>query len=345
MNLDHTTDSTHKELYAFLNGTELPAFVKDAELSERSELAELSKEAFADDISRSFPIHTPADTYLSNVYFLNKRAKLEKRYGVDYTAAVQSQIRKAGEIHGIKADLEAYDTSAMQKAAKDYSQDYIYETEFVDRAVSLFPVKTASDFQKAAEYFAVNTERYPFDWRRGIALGFINKAALYESDELPTIIAKYAGWYFPHPGTVKDELQRRSNKLVKEENRTKYAAVIEQADQAKTIDAWFKLAHEAHSIEFQDGRYQTKEAAFLGDIVDKIFSLDVEKVAEMLDVVEMAGETYPILALQKVSTDIYKEAFGIDINPSDRNQLRDILPTMPLSDVSLFKELSGISPL
>jgi hypothetical protein len=126
----------------------------------------------------------------------------------------------------------------------------------------------------------------------------------------------------------------------------KYAALIESVDKAESREDFFKIAAQAFELELISGVYFNKTASVqVGDIVSNIFTLSVEKVAEMLDVVQMAGEYFPIPELQKVSTEIYKQAFGCDIDPSDTTKLRDVLPTMPRSDVVLFKELSGIQSI
>jgi hypothetical protein len=77
-----------------------------------------------------------------------------------------------------------------------------------------------------------------------------------------------------------------------------------------------------------------------------IYSLSPEKAAEELSsYVDMAGQTYDLRDLQKVSAEIYKQAFGTDLNPGNLAELRDVLPTMPTSDVPLFLELSGVKPV
>ena len=88
-----------------------------------------------------------------------------------------------------------------------------------------------------------------------------------------------------------------------------------------------------------------KVASEIGDLVDRVYSLSLDKVAEILDCIEMAGDFYKLAELTAISPEIYKEAFGCDIDPSNRSVLRDVLPTMPASDVSLFRELSGVTPL
>jgi hypothetical protein len=82
-----------------------------------------------------------------------------------------------------------------------------------------------------------------------------------------------------------------------------------------------------------------------GDIIDRTMTLTLSKIAEYLDVVEMAGDTYKMSDLQKVSKDVYQQAFNAEIDPTKTAELKEVLPTMPASDVALFRELSGIKAL
>jgi hypothetical protein len=107
-----------------------------------------------------------------------------------------------------------------------------------------------------------------------------------------------------------------------------------------------KVAEILDHTERSEGCYNTNKVANeLMDPVDRIFTMPVEKVASMLNLVEMGGSQFPMEDLQKVAAGVYKEAFGIDIDPSDARALGDVLPTMPRMDVAFFEELSGVKPL
>ena len=82
----------------------------------------------------------------------------------------------------------------------------------------------------------------------------------------------------------------------------------------------------------------------LGDPVNRFFTLSLDKVASLLDTITMAGERYAVSDLEKVSGDIFEKAFGFEIDPKTADA-KDVLPTMPKSDVDLFKKLSGIKPI
>ncbi len=94
--IDQSTDYSHKELYTYLRGVNLPNFVKEAELDDSSDLKGLPKTAYAAKFHSVFPINTPARVYVSNAFFVNKKAALAQRWGKKYADEIEANIKKAG---------------------------------------------------------------------------------------------------------------------------------------------------------------------------------------------------------------------------------------------------------
>jgi hypothetical protein len=254
-------------------------------------------------------------------------------------------------LFSISREIEAYNEAHEKRASYDLELQHVCvvnDDQLGD--TPLFPFKTAEEFSKSAEVFATNMRNYPFEWREQIARSFLSKAAEVGVDELPDIVCKYAGLFFPdHTTSVSNEVARRANKMsskIAKDRLLELANAVSGFDSFDSIEDVTKIAQIVYHVEQADGAYdRPKTAELLPDPVDVFFTLPPTKVAEILNVVEMAGEKYPIGPLKKVSADRYKEAFGIDIDPSNEEQLRDVLPTMPMSDVSLFKELTGVTPV
>jgi hypothetical protein len=330
-----------------LHGTALPDFVKQAEAMTKEASASLPSEAFADRYHRAFPIDSAPNVYVSNAFFINKKAALEELWGKNFITEVEERIKKASEIFGIQEDITRYNSELNVKEATDYSEDFVASFNVGGQSYELFPFKTAADLLKQAEQFNKNLKNYPFGWRKTIAENFVKKAEELGVSELPDTLCKYAGLFYPDTRLFETELKRRINKIANEEAKKRYEDCLSKVASATSRDDYYNVCAEAYNIEKNAGVYD-KPAVFqqLGDIVDKTFTLSVYKVAEELqNVVHMAGDVFSIPELQKISKDIYKEAFGVDIDPMDTGTLRDTLPTMPLSDVALFKELSGVRPL
>jgi len=343
--LDQTTDYSYRELHTFLDGINPPDFVKQAELDTKESTAKLDQNAFADRYNRAYPIHTPAATYVSHTHFVNKRASLEKKWGVGYAEEVAGRLKQAGELHKIASDLESYSQHVTKQAAVAPAEKLVFETEIHGQPIGLFAYKTAADLVKHAADFTTNINDYPFDIRRPIAKNFYKLAVEHNIDELPDLLCKYAGLFFPHTQLFAAELERRKNKLAAE-HQPDYDKIIEKVASAASAADYYDICAQAYTAEKAAGAWDHKTTRrLLGDIVDTTHTLSAEKIASLLNVVEMAGNQYDLADLQKVSKDIYKEAFGVDLDPGSTDSLRDVLPTMPWSDVALFRELSGVAPL
>ncbi len=174
-NFDASTDYSGKATYSMLADVDLPEYVKTAELDELQETAGLPKAAFADPERSIYPINTPCRVYVSNAFFINKRADIVKLYGEDYAGQLQSNIKQAADIFGISEDLEDYNKSLNVKLASDYDENFMvdFHVDGMASSVQMYPVKTASDLTAAAESFTKNIQNFPFAVRVKSAETFV----------------------------------------------------------------------------------------------------------------------------------------------------------------------------
>jgi len=344
-NLDATTDYSYKEINLFLNASTIPEFVKSAEYLTKQAADQLPDEAFADTYHRAFPINTAPDVYISNAFFMNKKAALEDLWETNYINTVESRINKAAELFNIKEDLAKYNANLMEKSAADYTENTLVSFDVAGTNYELFPYKTAEDLTTQAEVFSNNIKNYPFDWRNKIASEFVKQASELGIEELPDILCKYSGQFFPDLRDFQDILTRRMNKLA-EDKQSKYKELVEKSANISSREEAMNICAEAYKIEKLAGVYD-KPLLYreMGDIVDRTMTLSLDKIAEYLNSIKLGQEVYSIADLQKVSKDVYKQAFDCDIDPTKAAELKEVLPTMPLSDIHLFKELSGITPV
>lgn len=343
---DQQTDYSNKELYGMFVNTDLPEYVKTAELDDSLELSGLPKTAFADTERRIYPINTPARVYVSNAYFINKKADISKLYGEDYTSQLENNIKEAAELFDIAEDLNNYNSSFNEKTASDYEEHYLTEFDLGETQIRLYPVKTAADLSESADHFVKNIKNYPFDVRVKTAQNIIRFAEELGVDEVPNLVMKYAGLYYPDLAGLEREIWRRSNKLEKEANKKIYADLISDIDNITEVGEVMKVAELLFNVENMEGLHdKTAVAKVLGDPVDCIFTQSIDKVAQELSFIDIHGDKYKVEDLTKISRDKYEEAFGFELDPADIEKLAEILPTMPRSDVKLFEEISGIRPL
>lgn len=348
LNFDQQQDFSNKELYAMLKDVQLPEYVKTAELDDCYTLQSLPKTAFADPDRRIYPLNSPARVYVSNAYFTEKKADIQKMYGEDYTNYIGSNIEKAAEIFDIQEDLQDFVSTYNVKQASDYEERYMTEFAIDGMAepVQLYPVKTASDLSDSAEHFVKNISNFPFEVRVKTAENMVKAAMALDVDDMPELVLKYAGLYYPDLENLSTEIWRRSTKLKKEANQKLYSDLSKDLSNMTDIGEVMKVAEVLFNVENMEGLYDNaKVASVLGDPVDCIFTHSIHKVASDLSFIDVHGDKYKLDDLTKISKDKYEEAFGFELDPSDTEKLAEVLPTMPRSDVELFKELTGIRPI
>lgn len=337
---DQTTDFAHQELYRILYKIELPEMIKEAELT--TDYSQVRNELFADSVGRRYPLFTPAEVYISNAFFMDKKAELAKKYGEAYVSDIASKIAHAADLFNITEDIEDFNRQFLQKQAEAPKGEHMFSTNINDLKIDLFLVKTAEDFTNTVETFTKNSTKFPFEWRCQIAENLIKKAKEFNVEQLPELVYKYAGVYYPDVEEIKKDLKFRSTKI----NNEKLAQIYFQelsamVDMAKTHKDFFKLAEIIEDLDMVFGL--DKISKRLKAPIDIVFGVSPQKIAELMDYIELAdGKSYSLQKLSNIDAAIYKQAFGIDINPKNRQELKEILPTMPLSDVYLFKELSGL---
>jgi hypothetical protein len=347
LNFDQSTDYSNKELYQLLRVAELPEYVKTASVDDYDTLQGLPKEAFADEDRRIYPLNSAARTYVSNAYFISKKADIEKLYGDGYVRQLENKIKEAAEIFQIEEDINSYSNEFTKQASSDYPETHLGNFELAGMgAMDLYPVKTAADLRENMDHIVNNIHNYPFEWRTKLAENSVKVAGELGVDEVPDLLLKYAGYFYPDFAGLKTEVWRRSTKLKQAEHKEMYEKISADIENISSSEEVMKLAETLAHIENMEGLYDNvKVAQVLRDPVDMIFTKSIEKVASDLNFVEAHGDKYLIDDLQKVGKDKYEEAFGFDLDPADSTKLAEVFPTMPRSDIKLFEEISGIRPV
>jgi len=159
---------------------ELPSYVKEASLHERSEaITKLNDSAFADTSNREFPVDTKENTYLSYAY--------AKSAGLD-DSKILSKIAKAIKLHGITEDTYGVD-SAMSEMTKKASSDDISDQFALsidyggDTGVKYYyPVTDEYNITKSARELSEDFEKMPVEAFRHAAKNLIKAARTNELD-------------------------------------------------------------------------------------------------------------------------------------------------------------------
>lgn len=340
--IDQQTDYSSKELYNCLSGVNIPDFVKEAAM-DTVRIAPNENVGFADQAGRNFPINSKSNIYISHAFLTSKRAEIAELKGDYYVRMVDAHIAKAAEALDILEDLVEFNKIAEARSAETLA-DHSVTVKLAEDEVVLFNVKTAAQLKEGAADFVRDIKKFPYGWRRGIANQFVKAAEALGVDELPDLVVKYAGQFYPDVVHIKQELLRRAPKLA-EEDKDNYIKLAEDVVNTSSIEEIFKLAEYCYLTETKNNVYERKTCrGIIGDPVDSFFTLSAEKVASLLNVVDMGGEKFAMDDLERVPSDIYEKAFGFELDIKSA-EARDVLPTMPRADVYLFKKLSGIKPI
>lgn len=337
---DARSDTSHKELYSYLSGVTLPTYVAEANLS----FEKTAEDIYADGVGQ-FPVSTPEDTFISNAFFLNKKAEILAKKGPHYVARVEKELEKSASLFGILEDVATYEKQISEKS-KVASDDRTISISLSEGDnIDLFHLKSASDVTSEANRFSKNIDKYPFQWRRKIAQEFTDAADHFGVEELPDNLLKYAGFYFADLNDVTEEIDRRKRKLANIVDSAAYEKLHDMLEDSATQDDIFKIAEACDELEKQAQyrlSYQTKQV--LGDPIDHFFTMSIEKVANIVDVVQLGDERFKKADLAQVPPEVYEQAFGYPIDLEDP-ELYDVGPTLPKSDVSLFKEMTHVNPV
>lgn len=221
--LDHVTDKNHAVLYALYKTVSFPEFVKTASIHDTEDASGLSASAFADELHKRYPIDTPADTWLSNLFF-QKVGK--EQYTPARRVEIQETLDKAAKLWNI--DLN-YCETPIQKTAST-AQAVI---EFKQKDLPLFKIQVNApqDLEKIAADITHNYRKYTYDTRKQVARQLLSTASEFNysfSPDWQNILEKTASYGVSDETTVVAALQKRKRFLQKN------AAVCEKIDTAIT---------------------------------------------------------------------------------------------------------------
>jgi hypothetical protein len=158
---------------------EIPSQVKEAAVSEPADLIKVGSTAYALNIRlddgtelHKYPIHTPADTWISAAYFEETAHKLPEAH--KKTAA--ANIQKAMEKHNLHS---------LRKEAKPASEHFALKSKY--------PIDTAAQVKLASAYFDEWHKSFKLSDRREYATKVASRAKDLGVQELGSSIKKYAG--------------------------------------------------------------------------------------------------------------------------------------------------------
>lgn len=215
--MDFIHDNSGRYLLRIISVTEAPDYVKQASVDpEDPALQVLPPTAFADQVNREFPLDNAGHVWLG--YAFCKAAGLEKPLPV---------LRRAGELYGITADLDALDAKlvpAIKEAAAAPQPRYAIYVDFqeADPAAELafkksggvhgfYPINDAHQVATAAVKLANDKPQIPLELFAEGCRAIVKAASELKlaANSLPKLVRQYGTLCLPDPAILNQAAEMR----------------------------------------------------------------------------------------------------------------------------------------
>ena len=355
--VDAVDDRNHQVLHKLAKLVDLPAFVKTAQLVAPEQAATLSQQVFGDPVTRKFPCHTKAATWLAQMYFLNAR----HLYPTKQAAQVQERISKAVDywsISGqIKQAVQAWETKQSSVEGELTDDSYALVVDYDGQQLRRWPITNEVNVKAAAAALYQFRARFPYDWRLAASRRILQKAAQFNvigiEPEVHEYLTKAAGLGSTAPRLAGEGIARRMLMVPDKDIEVKVAA----AKLAKTVAAMpgiprasvmIKLARIIDRLDREQGFYPYYDEAGL-DMPEEIFFQLTEKKAQTFRDGHFSLQTGTIIPFEAIAgLDLGKvaSAIGADFSKAiiadnnldiDIEKFARIATTLPRNDAQLLE--------
>lgn len=375
--MDQIRDTNLVQFYQIYKKYELPDFVKSAsctmvglDINEDS----IDDKFYAYPVKKLFPCHSPAATWLSYAYFLEKKAEFEPEVA-DF---IESSIKWFGNYYNIDNYLDKLSKlnnkfeksacSAAPKTDEDYALVY-YDAD--NNKKRYFPISNRPEIIKSAQHLILHRNLLPFQYRHIAAqkiLDRVNEYGVVLKAEENKELLKMAGLGLSSSKECATHIVNRvmlTKPFVKDDTSMKEVhtgllkiakSILDNPNVILDYEAKVKLAE---TLDTFDKTYQITPGSELVPHVEDIFfgitPTDLVKVANAT-VETITGNIYHLDDVSKVPVLQVKSVLGEDLADSMTNdglslapeKVAEIVPTLPRPDAELFDKLMlqlGIRPV
>lgn len=365
--MDQSRDLSGRDRYRLAELLDAPEFVKQAEEADLCGDASVPTDAYADPVHRLFPCHTPAATWASTAFFLDKRASLNPR-DIEFIDERLGYYAAYHEIsHAIKAMRDKFASLNRKPVDTTNDDDYalVVKKSEVD-IVRRYPLRNSTEVKAAAAYLHTHRDHFPFAIRRDWADKVLQKAAAYGVNlgEHADYIERQSGTGYCTMKTAVDAIKDRVNASRKgpgplselQGEMLKLAAEIEKAPaRIHEPGVRVKLAGIIDSFDRTTGIWR-EYGDRLQRVEEVLFDLTAEKMASAVKdhVSTLTGSIYATSDLEKLSWDHVNTYMGDDFaNAISKNgkvsieKAAEIIPTLDRGMALSFDammEAAGMQP-
>lgn len=363
-NVDQVADSNHAELARLSGQYTFPAFVKKANIEEVAGPGRRAPSVYADPVRGQFPCDSAASTWLSCLFYREKKAEFHKKDQVQIEKRLEGYV----DYWRIKPACDAIVTrwKELHKTADDKLPDSAYAYVWVDesgRKDRHLRMTTPAEVKAAAEYIETHRDRFTFAQRNTMARKILEKAAstgaaIRDNYEF---LERQAGRGVCEPPEVVAMIRERAllvkDAALKDQFEKMAESVSTLPRAALTPDTLVKLAETVDTLDRQQnlvGHYQRGMCR----PEDVIFKATFQKVAGELagKVATTSGKVYEKSAFSRLQLADVEALFGSEFSRRVRTPLGDIdvekmaeeVHTLPRPDAEMFDGLmsdNGIVPV
>lgn len=361
---DQSADTSGADLHRFSKLYEFPDFVKSASLENTLRPQGISRTAYADPRSKQFPCHTKAATWVSSLYFENRRNECHPKTA----EMISSRLDHYADFWGIRNDLDDLRKKHSElcknseEALPDSAFAYVWEGDDGYK-VRKCPMRNAVETQKAAAYLYKYRGVFPYIVRHDMAERIVKKANHFGADlhEFQTFLDKQNGRGVCRVEKVADMIRKRSL-LTKnpdaKDRLMKLASTVEESP--KAVFSPDRMIELCATLDDMDRRVlklsQSSYSPSIPRPEDVIFEATFKEArAEMDSLCSLTnGSTYDKHDFSKVALDDLRDLFGEDFVEEvrsglsvDPEKMAEVARTLPRNEADILDSVlssNGIRP-
>lgn len=313
---------------------------------------------YADQRNKLYPCHTAPATWMSALFFADKRAHFDEKTASD----ISSRIHRAAQYFGISRLVAELETSVEKSASSNIEQlpDEDFAVVWRDENGNVerhWPLRNSAEVKFAADHFKRYRDDFLFNDRHNIATRILEKAAQYEADVGDSVEAlELAAGFGMCAAKMASDLLRDRAKLVYRHSAELSAELVKLADavdanpeQARTKTTRIKLAAAIDDCDRSAKLYRLYDDGGVPRPEEVLFAV-TEKVANAFlhqNVETTTGNVYALDDLEKLAVDDLREWLGDDFADAvsaggvytDRDKLAAIVPTLDRGMASMLDRL------
>ena len=342
--LDQTQDVSGRETHRLTSLFSPPDFVKAASQERVVGGNNLQRHMYADPLAKLYPCHTAPATWVSALFFEDKRAS----FTADRAQKIEERLDAAADYFGIRGLVKELRDKVAAATSTDLASlpDRDFAIVWADEAGNKerhWPLRNSTEVKFAAAHFRTQRDQFTFEDRHTIATKILEKAAEYGADtsEAEDTLELAAGHGACAAKVASDMLRNRAALVMRQspENAAgmlKLAEVVDNnPEAARAQETRLKLAAAVDEFDRANNLNRLYGEGGLPLAEEVLFAI-TEKVASdfmKAHVETTTGNVYNLDDLEKVAVDDYRAWLGDDFADAvgvylDREKLAAIVPTL-----------------